>query len=396
MDAGTYKMWAQVDTYAQVPESNETNNVLGPQKIDVIAKGVLSVQPVDSFYSSGRQGGPFNPSSKKYTLRNTGGSDITWGAWGLENWCTLSSARGTLAPNTSTDVTVSINSNANSLTRGTHTGTIHFNNFTNGEGSTSRQVILTVKEALIGPDLVETSVTNPPTAARPGSSFTVGDVTRNQGALGAGASVTRYYVSLDTTKGAGDSLLVGSRDVPPLSARSSYMGPPVEVLIPVATKLGTYYLLACANDTGSVKETTKQNNCIASSTTVQVTLPDYVEESVSALQKTARLGAWFKVEDTVSNKGAVESNKTSTTRYYLVSDLQTKTGGKWLLKGGRTVGPLGPGGTSIGKETEVYVPTKIPLGSYRLMACADDTNVIAETVEKNNCRISTGTIQITK
>jgi hypothetical protein len=45
------------------------------------------------------------------------------------------------------------------------------------------------------------------------------------------------------------------------------------VTVPTTTTLGTYYLLACADDTGilTVPESDETNNCIASGTVVEIT-----------------------------------------------------------------------------------------------------------------------------
>jgi M6 family metalloprotease-like protein len=109
--------------------------------------GVLSVTPPDGLSSSGPQGGPFSPASKTYTLKNTGGFSIDWTASlaGSSNWITLSSTSGSLAPNATTTVTVSINSNVNSLASGAnYSDTLYLTNTTNGNGSTSRGVDVTV------------------------------------------------------------------------------------------------------------------------------------------------------------------------------------------------------------------------------------------------------------
>jgi len=115
-----------------------------------VAGGGLEVTPSDGLSSSGPQGGPFNPPSKAYTLRNTGGSSINWSASLAlnSNWITLSSTSGALAPNATTTVTVSINSNANGLPpSANYSDTLYFTNTTNGNGNTSRVVDVTVYPA---------------------------------------------------------------------------------------------------------------------------------------------------------------------------------------------------------------------------------------------------------
>ena len=73
------------------------------------------------------------------------------------------------------------------------------------------------------------------------------DATQNAGAARPGPSTTRYYLSLDGSKDAGDVLLTGTRSVPALAAGASHTGT-VTVTIPATTPLNTYFLLACADD----------------------------------------------------------------------------------------------------------------------------------------------------
>ena len=55
---------------------------------------------------------------------------------------------------------------------------------------------------------------------------------------------------------------------------------------------------------------------------------------------------------------------------------------------------LGAGATSRGTVT-VTIPAGTPAGTYRLLACADDRRVVAESNETNNCRASTTTVKVT-
>jgi hypothetical protein len=118
------------------------------------------------------------------------------------------------------------------------------------------------------PDLVETAVTNPPPGPAIGSGFSVTDTAHNQGNASAGATVTRYYFSSTPGKTAASVLLTGSRAVPGLAAGASSTGT-VTVTLP-NMPAGTYFLVACANDTGTVLESNSANNCKASATTANV------------------------------------------------------------------------------------------------------------------------------
>jgi len=111
----------------------------------VAIPGTLSVTPVDGLSASGTQGGPFNPSSKTYTLQNRGGTAINWSASNIQGWVSISSSGGSMAAGASTTVTVSINSGANSLGTGSYSDTVSFTNTTNGNGNTTRLVALTVQ-----------------------------------------------------------------------------------------------------------------------------------------------------------------------------------------------------------------------------------------------------------
>lgn len=110
----------------------------------------LSVSPGLGLGSSGLVGGPFNPGSLTYSLSNSAAITLSWAASKTANWVTLSSTSGTLAPGSNTTVTISINTNANSLTIGGYLDTISFTNTTNGDGNTTRPVNLTVASPTFG------------------------------------------------------------------------------------------------------------------------------------------------------------------------------------------------------------------------------------------------------
>jgi hypothetical protein len=102
----------------------------------------LQLSPATAMAASGPQGGPFNPVSFPYQINATTGT-LAYAISGVPNWLTVSSTSGT-ATTTPQTVTFTINQNANALAVGTYNATITFANSTNGQGTTSRSVALTV------------------------------------------------------------------------------------------------------------------------------------------------------------------------------------------------------------------------------------------------------------
>jgi subtilase family serine protease len=134
---------------------------------------------------------------------------------------------------------------------------------------TNNCIASTLTIQITKPDLVVISISNPPAGASAGSAFSVTDTTKNQGNGSANSSTTRYYLSLDTSKDAADRLLTGSRGVGILAAGASSTGS-LNVSIPAGTPAGLYWLLACADDTSFINESSEANNCLASSSTLQI------------------------------------------------------------------------------------------------------------------------------
>jgi hypothetical protein len=129
--------------------------------------GVLSITPPDGLSSSGPEGGPFTPPSKPYTLENTGNASIDWTASKTQSWVSLSSTSGVLAAGASTPVTVSINSNANGLSAETYNDTVTFTNTTNGNGSTTRVVMLTISSSQNAPPTIDSFTADPSSGPAP-------------------------------------------------------------------------------------------------------------------------------------------------------------------------------------------------------------------------------------
>lgn len=255
------------------------------------------------------------------------------------------------------------------------------------------RTITVVPEGL--PDLVETTVNGDlPASVTPGASFVASDAVQNQGQAAAGPTTTRFYLSLDTTRDSGDKLLSGSRAVPGLGVGDQSTGD-TTVTVPADTAAGTYRLLACANDTGAIAESNTGNNCTAHAltVTVEVARPDLAATAVSSPATTVKRGSAIQVTDTVVNQGTAPAGS-SRTRYYLSTNTIKDNTDK-RLNGNRQVPQLGPGQQSTGSVTVTVHKGTTP-GTYYLLGCADDTNLVVEGNEVNNCVAAAAQVSVTK
>jgi hypothetical protein len=253
------------------------------------------------------------------------------------------------------------------------------------ETSEANNCAVSASSVVIGwPDLRVTRVTNPPAALRPGQAFSVSDTVHNGGTAPAGASVARYYLSTNTTKDSGDVRLSPTRSISILAPGAASPGSKT-VTIPTTSPLGTFYLVACADDSLVVRESNETNNCTASGTTIHIARPDLSMSAVSNPPAYTWPGKTFAITTTVVNQGASRA-PVSTTRFYLSANA-AKDAGDIVLAETRPLGELTPGQTSTGTTT-VSIPTDTVFANYTLLACANDLGAFPETSATNNCAAS--------
>ena len=75
-------------------------------------------------------GGPLDGASQTFTLTNAGNGVLNWSLVNTSAWLTVSNSSGALAIGTQTNITVSLNSTANSLAVGNYAATVIFSNQT--------------------------------------------------------------------------------------------------------------------------------------------------------------------------------------------------------------------------------------------------------------------------
>jgi len=113
--------------------------------LTVTPAGTLTVEPNEPTAVTGPDGGPF--STKWYTVRNNTGYPLNWIAYADQPWISLQNTNNTLNPYAYGYMTVGFNSLANSFAPGTYTGVVTYINTSNGQGNTTRDVLLTVVPA---------------------------------------------------------------------------------------------------------------------------------------------------------------------------------------------------------------------------------------------------------
>lgn len=262
-----------------------------------------------------------------------------------------------------------------------------------------------------GPDLVETAVGDPPAAGVPGQTFALTDTVSNTGTVDAGATFTKYYLS---TNGTMLQFLLGNRSVGAIAAGATDTGTG-SLKIPVNTH-GTYFVVACADSgpgaggrTSQVTETNENNNCKASTGTIVITAPNLTETgvSVSPASVDSATGT-LSITDTVNNVGDADAGS-SITRWYLSTDtVKDPTDGyiRNCTNGGpipgRNVNPIPAGMTDTGTGTTTPLCVRdsaglhaAAVGTYYVIACADDAATVPESNESDNCTTSSSSLVVT-
>ena len=122
-------------------------------------------------------------------------------------------------------------------------------------------------------------------------------------------------------------------------------------------------------------------------------LPDLVVLSISG-PTSGVIGKTISVNNTIKNRGTEEATPFLTGLY--LSKNATIDPIKDRLLGGRSLLNGLLAGTRSQRSSLVLIPPDVKPGTYYLGAIADLTNALEESNEKNNSRVSTKTIQVTK
>jgi hypothetical protein len=142
-NAGSLGSGTNTATISFVNETDNNGDTTRPVTL-IVSDQAQSLSPSTGLNSSGLPGGPFSPLSQTYAL-STAGTPIDFTVSKSQTWLDLDVTTGSLAGCSSTNVTVSINTNvANILALGSYSDTVTFSNAAAGALIASRSVTLTV------------------------------------------------------------------------------------------------------------------------------------------------------------------------------------------------------------------------------------------------------------
>lgn len=128
-----------------------------------------------------------------------------------------------------------------------------------------------------------------PAHAHPGGPVTL-DVTVRAKHRAAAKTATRFYLSADRRKGRGDVRL--ARAATPKLKRNARHAAIAQATLPAGTKLRSWYVLACADDTRKVRERSERNNCTTAKLSVAAkTATPSTQQLIEADLKAGRLSA---------------------------------------------------------------------------------------------------------
>jgi subtilase family serine protease len=375
---GTWYVLARADADGQLNESNEANNVkaasihIGPPDLVVSAFSVpaeggagLSITVTDTTRNQSGTG-PAAASVTRFYLSSDAALDAGDVPLGFRNVPALPSGQSSAA------------STSLPIPAGTAPGAYSVIAKADADGllAESSETDNTRADTItIGPDLAVSALSAPATGGA-GLPVTVTDTTRNQGAGSTVAtSTTSFYLSSNSTYGAGDVLL-GSRTVGILAPNAASSAP-TTFTIPASTLPGSYYIVARADDSGAVPESDETNNTRA----VLIRLSPDLIVSALTVPSSAAAGSIVSVTDTTKNQGQ-GSTPATTTRFYL-SRNTTFEPSTDIEIGSRGVGLLASGSSSPGGAS-LTIPAGTVPGTYYILARADGDNAVAESNEGNN------------
>ena len=130
---------------ASVVFSNQTTGLSLTRPVTLLVQDYLIIRP-DAATNMGYVGGPYSPETRVYTISNSAPTTVSWSV-AVTNWLTPVPSSGIIAPGTTSNVVVNINTNANALPAGLKSTRVYFTDTTTMH-SQPCWLYLNVEEAL--------------------------------------------------------------------------------------------------------------------------------------------------------------------------------------------------------------------------------------------------------
>ncbi|MDZ4707736.1 MAG: CARDB domain-containing protein [Saprospiraceae bacterium] len=258
------------------------------------------------------------------------------------------------------------------------------------------------------PDLVISALTaNPLELSSPSSTSTIQFSTANAGNATAQASKSRAYFSTDAGLSSND-LTISEADISALSAGAS-TNSSLTFKFPSGTNPGAYYILVCADQGGTVAESSEANNCRSLGISLLAQdppsnpndpppppnpslIPDLTLSISSVVPPVTMPGSVFTLAGRIFNLGP---GKTTSTQLGVV----LSTDGIYSSNDVVLVSAPIPAMDNQGIRdftNPVTIPSGLNAANYQLIICVDPANNNLESDESNNCKSFTLKIHIDK
>jgi hypothetical protein len=162
------------------------------------------------------------------------------------------------------------------------------------------------------------------------------------------------------------------------------------------TPTGTYELKACADGAKTFAEANENNNCSATAGSITVNdVSNLVVNTIQGPPAKAALGDSFSNTIQVKNLGPAPTTQATRTKYRLVLVTSQTPPPTADLTGPTTANvPVLQAGSTFAEIETLRIKTSTPVGQYLLQACADGDGNEVEGNEADNCKTSTGKINV--
>ena len=386
---GTYWLGAVADAAGVVTESNEANNTWNMLQVTVTAARPDLSASVTSAASSVAAGGTLSFAGNTFNTSNVASAGASLTQFFLSTDTTINGLDRLIGSDSvpalagsgndpySTSVTVPVDLAPGIYWLGAVADAAGVVTESNEANNTWNMLQVTVTAAR--PDL-SASVTSAASSVAAGGTLSfAGNTFNTSNVASAGASLTQFFLSTDTTINGLDRL-IGSDSVPALagSGNDPYS---TSVTVPVDIAPGTYWLGAVADAAGVVTESNEANNTWNMlQVTVTAARPD-LSASVTSAASSVAAGGTLSFAGNTFNTSNVASAGASLTQFFLSTD--TTINGLDRLIGSDSVPALAGSGNDP-YSTSVTVPVDLAPGIYWLGAVADAAGVVTESNEANN------------